>query len=81
MFNSKVPTAKTAWLRPKDRYTAKCVKSGNAHVLMVKPIGKSMKLTPSPTDQWGLHLLDLNLPLGNLIDVVRAQQKAQASGS
>lgn len=81
VFNSKVPTAKTAWLRPKDRYTAKCVKSGNAHVLMVKPIGKSMKLTPSPTDQWGLHLLDLNLPLGNLIDVVKAQQKAQASGS
>jgi hypothetical protein len=80
VFNNKVPTAKTAWLRPRDRYTAQCVKSGKAHVLMVKPIGTSMKLSPAPSDSWGLHLLDLNLPLGNLIDVVRTQQQAYQAG-
>lgn len=79
VFKGKAPTAKTAWLRPRDRYTAKCVRSGNAHVLMVKPVGKSMRLSPSPSDAWGLHLLDLNLPLGNLIDLVRSQQKAYAA--
>ena len=81
VFDGKVPTAKTAWLQPRDRYRAQCVKSGKAHVLMVKPIGKSMKLLPSPSESWGLHLLDLNLPLGNLIDIVRSQQKAYVAAS
>lgn len=79
VFNGKAPTARTTWLRPKDRYTAKCVYSGNAHVLMVKPVGKSIQLTPSPSQRWGLHLLDSNLPLGNLVDLVRQQQKAYAA--
>lgn len=81
IYGGKTPTAKTAWLRPKDRYTVQCVKSGGAHVLMAKPIGKSLKLKPAPSPGWGLHLLDINLPLGNLIDVVRVQQKAYAAGS
>ncbi len=81
IYGGEVPTAKTPWLRPKDRYTLRCVKSNGAHVLMAKPIGKSMKLKPGPTPPWGLHLLDLNLPLGNLVDVVRTQQRAYASGS
>lgn len=80
MYSGKPPTAKTAWLKPKDRYKASCVRSGGAHVLMVTPIGKSKVLKPSPTAQWGLHLLDVNLPLGDLVDVVRAQQKAYLAG-
>ena len=79
IYSGKVPTAKTAWLRPKDRYSVQCVKSNGAHVLRAKPIGKSMKLKPAPSPGWGLHLLDINLPLGNLVDVVRAQQKAYAA--
>lgn len=78
MFGGTPPTAKTPWLTPKDRYRAKCVHSNGAHVLMVKPIGKSRKLKAAPTASWGLHLVDMNLPLGNLIDLVRTQQKAYA---
>lgn len=81
IYNGKVPTAKTPWLRPADRYTVQCVKSNGAHVLMAKPIGKSMKLKASPTAGWGLHLIDVNLPLGNLVKVVRAQQEAYAAQS
>lgn len=80
MVYGKVPTAKTPWLRPKDRYTAKCVTSGKAHVLRVWPIGKSKQLQPGPSASWGLHLLDINLPLGNLVKIVRAQAKAYAGG-
>lgn len=79
MYGGKIPKAKTPWLRPKDRYTVKCVKSNGANVLMAKPVGKARVLRPAPTAQWGLHLLDINLPLGNLIKEVRAQQKAYAS--
>jgi hypothetical protein len=78
-FGGKPPTAKTAWLTPKGRYKAKCVRSNGAHVLMVKSIGAAKKLTPAPTPGWGLHLYDANLPLGDLIDVVRTQGKAFTS--
>ena len=27
--------------------------------------------TPSPTPEWGLHLLDANIELGNLMTVVK----------
>lgn len=78
VLGSKPPTAKTPWLRPADRYTVKCVTSRGAHVLLVKPIGKSKPLKPGPSAQWGLHLLDVNLPLGDLVGLVRAQQKTYA---
>lgn len=76
MFSGKPPTARTPWLKPADRYRAKCVHSNGAHVLMVKPIGKSRVLKPAPSVTWGLHLVDVNLPLGDLIDLVRAQMRA-----
>lgn len=79
VYDGKVPRAKTAWLRPKDRYTAKCVTSRGANVLMVKPVGKSRQLQPGPTPEWGLHLLDVNLPLGNLVKVVQAQAKTYSA--
>ena len=79
MFGGTPPTAKTPWLTPKDRYKAKCVRSNGAHVLMVKPIGQSRKLKPAPSASWGLHLVDINLPLGNLIDLVRQQQRTYSA--
>ncbi len=79
LYGGAPPTAKTPWLTPKDRYKAKCMTSNGAHVLMVKGIGKARKLSGSPTPGWGLHLVDINLPLGNLIDLVRTQQKAFAA--
>jgi hypothetical protein len=78
VYGGKPPKAKTPWLRPADRYTAKCVTSRGANVLLVKPIGKSKTLKPGPTAGWGLHLLDVNLPLGDLVRIVRAQGKAYA---
>jgi len=75
-YGGTPPGAKTPWLTPKDRYKAKCMRSNGAHVLMVKGVGKAKALQPAPTPTWGLHLLDANLPLGDLIDVVRMQSKA-----
>ena len=33
-------------------------------------------LTERIGPDWGLHLYDVNLPLGNLVDVVRRQARA-----
>jgi hypothetical protein len=32
-----------------------------------------------PIAQWGLHLIDVNLAMGNLLDLVEAQSKAYRS--
>ncbi len=79
LYGGKPPTAKTPWLTPKDRYKGKCVTSNGANVLRVKGIGDARKLTGSPNPGWGLHLIDINIVLGDLIDVVRSQQKAYSA--
>jgi hypothetical protein len=42
-------------------------------VLQVSPVGGAPKLNPVPNAGWGLHLVDANLPLGNLASLVRFQ--------
>jgi hypothetical protein len=41
-------------------------------------IGHLEGSTPAPSPQWGLHLLDANLSLGNLISIVHSEAKAFA---
>ncbi len=36
--------------------------------------------TPSPSPPWGLHLVDANIELGNLITLVRREAAAYSSG-
>jgi hypothetical protein len=76
MYGGPPPTAPTPWLQPADRYAGRCESSNGANVLMVHPVGDSQDLNPSPTPDWGLHLADANLPLVQLLNVVRTQSKA-----
>jgi Ca2+-binding RTX toxin-like protein len=50
------------------------VTENGANVLMTYPVGGARRLNPSPDPSWGLHLADMNIALGNLIDVVAAQE-------
>jgi hypothetical protein len=63
------------WAANRD-YSAKCVDSNGAHVLMISSRNGAPTPTPSPTPEWGLHLLDANIALGNLIHIVKAESKA-----
>ena len=63
-------------MQPQDHYTASCVRSNGAHVLMTAPVGSARTLTPIPNPTWGLHLADMNLPLGDLVELVRTQTRA-----
>ena len=74
------PSAPTPWLQPADRYSARCEQSNGANVLMAQSIGNARKLNPSPTPDWGLHLGDANLPLGDLVDVVGREASAYLKG-
>ncbi|WP_280505505.1 DUF3089 domain-containing protein [Nocardia farcinica] len=67
------PTAGTPWLRPAQRYRAKCTHIGPAHVLMVRPEEGAPAPAPFPDPDWGLHTADLALTLGDTVDLVGAQ--------
>jgi hypothetical protein len=72
----KVPKAHTAWWSEQNAYTARCSSANNAHVLQITPLHGAVKPTPSPSAIWGLHLLDANIALGNLVTVVDAEAAA-----
>jgi hypothetical protein len=71
-----LPTVPTRWLAAPGLYTARCSSAGGAHVLMVTSGPGANQLTPEPDPTWGLHLVDANLPLGNLTALVRRQAAA-----
>jgi len=75
MYGGELPTAPTPWVQPRDRYSGECVHAGDAHVLMISPLAGARTLTPSPTPAWGLHLADVNIALGDLVDLVGRQAK------
>jgi hypothetical protein len=78
LLNWPVPKPATPFWASPGAYSAQCVNSKGAHVLMVKARGGATTPTPSPTAQWGLHLLDSNLALGNLISIVHSEAAAFA---
>ena len=76
LFNGTPPTAPTPWIQPQDHYLGHCVQGNGANVLMISPVGSARTLTPIPDASWGLHLADVNIALGNLVDLVRSQSRA-----
>ena len=42
---------------------------------MVRPIGSARRLNPSPDDTWGLHLVDVNIELGDLQRALASQTR------
>jgi hypothetical protein len=73
-----VPKPSTVfWAAPGD-YTAKCANSNGAHVLEITARHGAQTPTAAPTPEWGLHLLDANVALGNLVATVHAEAGAFA---
>ncbi len=68
-----VPTPPTVWYSLPGSYRAQCETSNGAHVLEITPVDGAQVPTPSPTPTWGLHLLDANIALGNLVGIVKAE--------
>jgi Protein of unknown function (DUF3089) len=70
------PMPPTVWWAAPHSYTAQCETSNGANVLEVTPSGGAPMPTPSPDAAWGLHLMDANIALGNLIEIVEHQAEA-----
>jgi len=79
---SGVVTAPTPWVTEPDLYSARCEYSGGASWLQVDaPVHAGDPRTV--VDQalgavWGLHLVDVNIALGNLVDLVGDQARSYA---
>jgi Protein of unknown function (DUF3089) len=76
-----LPAASTPWLEIPNAYTAQCSHADGASVLQITPINGAPVPQPSPDPTWGLHLLDANIALGNLLDIVRTEARAYAKRS
>ena len=70
------PTPPTVWSAEPGSYRAHCSSAGGANVLEITAVGGAKTANPSPTPEWGLHLLDANIALGNLVAIVRAEAAA-----
>lgn len=68
-------TASTPWVENLGAYSAECSSADDANVLQITAQGVSPTLNPSPDATWGLHLVDANIALGNLIDLVHTQSE------
>jgi hypothetical protein len=66
-------TAITPWAEFRGAYRAECSTEGGATVLQLTPRGRTPHLRPSPDPNWGLHLVDANVALGDLVDLVDEQ--------
>ena len=63
---------------PAGAYRAQCESVAGANVLMLSSLHGAQVATPSPTAEWGLHLLDVSVELGDLIGIVKDEAAAFA---
>ncbi len=70
----------TAYVSYPQLYTASCEDSGGASWLQINDIGAPGDTRPRVADTlgptWGLHLIDVNIALGNLVSVVGREAAA-----
>jgi hypothetical protein len=65
--------ATTPWVSAPGAYAGHCSRANGASVLQIVPQNGAPLLKPSPDASWGLHLVDANIALGDLVRVVDRQ--------
>ena len=81
--SGSAPAVKTPWVSFPGEYSAHCESSGNATWLQVTHIGAATGRRPLLTrlqdPALGLHVLDVSIALGNLVQLVRDEAAAYRS--
>jgi hypothetical protein len=60
----------TTWVEYGDAYRGKCTSTGGADVLQIQALNGAPTIHAVPTAEWGLHLVDAQITLGNLVKMV-----------
>jgi hypothetical protein len=63
----------TPWVEYPGSYRGKCSSAGGANVLQVQAINGAPTIHPVPNPEWGLHLVDAQIALGDLVRVVGSE--------
>jgi hypothetical protein len=75
-----VQTASTPYVTYPGEYSAECKTSGGATWLQIDRVGGASDPRPSlgvvKSPAWGLHVVDVNIALGNLVDLVSSEAAA-----
>jgi DUF3089 family protein len=68
----------TPWFEYNDSYSAQCVNADASNYLEVTPVGGAPPLLSSGAlaPLWGLHQLDVNLALGDIVSLVASETTA-----
>jgi hypothetical protein len=73
----KSPSAPTPWVATPGEYAAQCLHRNGATWLQLNFVGPPNdpreRLTEPLGPEWGTHLVDVNVALGNLVGLVRVQ--------
>jgi hypothetical protein len=81
-FFTQTPTGSTPWVASPGEYTAQCHNENGASWLQVNPVGTAVDpaayVTESLGPDWGLHLYDVDIAIGNLVKTVAIQSQAYA---
>jgi Protein of unknown function (DUF3089) len=72
------PAASTTFVQSHGAFTGRCSRTGGAHVLRITSAPGTPVPKASPTPEWGLHLVDVNVAQGDLVRVLRRQIRAYA---
>jgi hypothetical protein len=72
------PAISTPWIEA-QAYTAQCSGEGGANVLLISGAPGAPQLHPLPDATWGLHLVDANIALGDLVTLVHGQAARYAA--
>ncbi|MQA75256.1 MAG: DUF3089 domain-containing protein [Solirubrobacterales bacterium] len=67
--------ATTPWVEFRGAYSGRCSSADDANVLQLTDAPGAPHLNPVPEASWGLHLVDANIALGNLVRLVGRQAK------
>jgi hypothetical protein len=67
-----VPAVSTTWVDVPAAYTGECT-TGKVRALSITPQNGAPELHALPSATWGLHLVDANIALGDLVKLVHAQ--------
>ncbi len=76
VYAGQAPTAPTPWVQPADRYAGRCQTINGANVLKLRQLPGARHLNASPDATWGLHIVDMNIALGQVQQAVDAQSAA-----
>ncbi len=78
--SSAAPVAATPWYTEPDLYSAHCMSQNGTTWLQVsapiQPGDPRPVVSQTLGPAWGLHLVDVNIALGNLVDLARSQAAA-----